>query len=169
MIASLRNPRLSLVCFDLGGQRYAIAASHVERILPIAEVEAVPGSPPLLHGFLNLAGSTLPVVRLNRLFELPETPLGLWTPLIVLRRTEQRFALLVDKVTQVLVIDEQHLRPLPAESAFNDCVLGIVRYNGTSMMVLAAERLLLKKERLALSSFQMLAEARLNQLEGVEA
>lgn len=159
----------TLVTFELAGQQYAMAASCVDRIIAMAEVERLPSAPKLLFGFLNLAGTPIPVIRLHRLFQLPEPELGLWTPLIVVRCSKPRLALLVDKVTQVLTVDDEAVLPLPAGHALNDCVEGIVRPAGDSVLLLSPERLLLQKEGQAVAELQQLAEQRLRDLQVVNA
>ena len=51
----------------------------------MATLFAPPGLPAGLAGFLDLRGTAVPIVRLDRLFDLPELRPGLHTPMIVLR------------------------------------------------------------------------------------
>ncbi len=62
-----------------------------------------PGLPAILEGILNLGGVAIPVVKLDRLFGLPERVAGLYTPIIVLR-SQNPLALLVDKVSEILTV-----------------------------------------------------------------
>lgn len=158
-----------LVSFMVWGQQYAISSRHVERVIPMAKVERTPGAPELLMGFLNLSGTPLPVVRLHRLFQLPESELSLWTPLIIVRCSKLCLALLVDKVTRVVTVHDDDVLPLPPGHALNDCVEGIVRSDGESVLVLSSERLLLQKEGQAVAELQQLAEQRMRDLQGVDA
>lgn len=162
------NKKKRLVVFKLGGQQYAISSRNVERIIALAELERVPGAPKLLLGFLNLSGAPLPVLRLDRLFQLPESILGLWTPLIIVRCSKLRLALLVEQVTKVMVVGDETVLPLPAGHALNDCVKGIVRSEEHSVLVLSLDRLLLQQEVQIVDELQQLAQQRLLELQGAE-
>src|SRR5687768_5370192 len=88
----------ALMVFHLAGQAYGIRLSEVQEIVPLGLLSQPPGLPSMLAGFLNLGGTAIPVVRLDRLFDLPELTPGLYTPLIVLRNPDYRVALIVERV-----------------------------------------------------------------------
>src|SRR4051812_6590060 len=76
---SIQVPR-RLVVFHLAGQAYALELGAVQEIVLMAALSRPPGLPSMLEGFLNLAGTAIPVVRLDRLFRLPEQMPGMFTP-----------------------------------------------------------------------------------------
>jgi purine-binding chemotaxis protein CheW len=164
-----RDRQPAFVVFQLAGQRYAIAAQHVERITALAEVDCPPNAPRLLAGFLNLEGTPVPVIRLGRLFQQPESALHLWTPLVIVRCGQQLMALLVDRVERVLDVDDSALYPLPPGHALNDCVEGIVRTAGDSILVISPERLLLQQERRTVEELRQTAQQRIRELAGADA
>jgi purine-binding chemotaxis protein CheW len=79
------EPQHALLVFHLGGALAALPLENVERILPMAELAHPPGLPSMLEGFLNLAGIVVPVLRLDRLLQLPVQPPGLYSMLILLK------------------------------------------------------------------------------------
>jgi len=89
--------------FRLAGQLAALPLENLERITAMAELASPPGLPHLLEGILNLAGSAAPVLRLDRLLDLPEQPPGLYSMLIVLKGAAyDRVAILVDRVIEIV-------------------------------------------------------------------
>jgi len=67
---------LSLLVFHLSGQAYGLPLAEVAEVVPMALLSRAPGLPPLLAGFLNLAGTAVPVLRTDRLFGLPDLTPG---------------------------------------------------------------------------------------------
>jgi purine-binding chemotaxis protein CheW len=156
-----------LLLFHLGGQAYGLPLEDVLEIVPLAELSRPPGLPALLAGFLNLGGKALPVLRLDRLFGLPELVPGLYTPLVILRSTSHPLALLVETVSRIVTISADAVVPVPAGESFNDCALGMVTLDGHVVLLLSAERLLLDKEQQCLAELQDREQARLRALEEI--
>jgi chemotaxis signal transduction protein len=92
----------ALLVVHLGDQRYGLPLDAVERVLPMAYVQAIPGQEQGLVGALNLRGDVLPVVD-------PRPKLGLATPAmqseqrLVLISAASRFLLWVDLVDDVVI------------------------------------------------------------------
>ena len=75
----------NLLIFHSSGLDCAFPLEAVREIVPMATLSSPPGLPSGLAGFLDLRGTAIPIVRLDRLFDLPEQQPGLHTPMIVLR------------------------------------------------------------------------------------
>lgn len=164
-------PRASrtLVVFQVGGQKYAVSSGDVAEIVPMAELRSPPGAPRLLAGFLDLADSLVPVIRLHHLFGLPEAPPKLWTPLVIVRDAGRRLALLVESVTHTLSIDADAILPLPLQHVANQYLIGVVRSDNDAISILSPQRLLLEQENRAIAQLQQLAQQRIAELEGATA
>jgi purine-binding chemotaxis protein CheW len=162
------EPQRLLVVFHLAGHVVALPLENVERIVPMAQLGRPPGMPSLLEGVLNLAGTAVPVLRLDRLLQLPEQRPGLYSMLIVLKgpvRAEGRIAVLVDRVSEILAIPESALLPLGQEDSFNACAEAAVQVRGELCHLLSPTRILLQKERESLAEFRALAQRRLGDWE----
>jgi len=132
----------------------------------MAQLARPPGLPSALEGILNLAGAAVPVVRLDRLLQLPEQPLGLYSMLIVLQGVSAgQVALLVDRVSGVLSLPESALLPVRDEDSFNACAVAVASVSGQVIHLLSPTRILLEKERESLSQFQAMEQRRLQQWE----
>ena len=128
----------------------------------MAQLSRPPGLPYVLEGILNLAGRAVPVLRLDRLLELPEQPLGLYSMLILLKGVSNgRIAIVVDQVSEILPLPESAFLPVGKDHSFNACAEAAVSVRGEIVNVLSPARILLENEREALSAFQAMAQRRL--------
>jgi purine-binding chemotaxis protein CheW len=153
-----------LLVFDLAGHAAALPIENVYRIALMAQLARPPGLPSLLEGILNMAGTAVPVLRLDRLFRLPLQPLGLYSMLIIVNGAAAvRFAILVDRVTEVLAVPESALLPIGKEDSFNACAEAAVSARGQVVHLLSPTRILLQKECEALTEFQAMAQRRLHE------
>jgi len=158
-----------LLVFQLKARFAALPLETVERIAPMVELASPPGLPSVLEGVLNLAGAAIPVLRLDRLFEMPPQRLSLYAMLIILRVSpEVRIAVGVDRVTEILSVTEDALLPIDPKDSFNSCAEATVSTRAGAIHVLSPARMLLRKEQEALSAFQAMAERRLQGWEAGE-
>src|SRR5258708_2578808 len=104
-VGQMRTNVRRYVIFHVALQAYGLPLDAVREILPLAQLSQPPGMPSLLAGFLNLEGIAVPVVRLSRLFELPEQTPGLYAPLLIVRAADLTVALLVDSISEIASID----------------------------------------------------------------
>jgi purine-binding chemotaxis protein CheW len=152
----------TLLVFGLAGRLAAVPLENVERIAPMTQLARPPGMPGPLEGILNLAGTAAPVVRLDRLLQLPERTPGLYSMLIVLKGVSPGWiALLVDRVSEILSVPESALLPVGDGDSFNACAEAAVSVRGEIVHLLSPGRILLEKERVTLSEFQAMAQQRL--------
>ena len=156
------DPACALLVFDLADELAALPLENVERIAPMVELAHPPSLPPTLEGVLNLAGERVPVLHLNRLLELSESPPDLYSMLIVLRGVgEDRIAIRVSRVHEVLSILISACLPLGEADSFNACSASAFPLRGRMVHVLSPARILLQKERHTLSAFLAMEQRRL--------
>lgn len=153
-----------LAVFEVGGQVAAIPIQNVDRITPMARLARPPGLPAVLEGILNLAGTAVPVLRLDRLFQLGEQRPGLYSTLIVMQGVaDGRIALLVDRVSQIVTVAHSEVLPVGKHNSFNECACGMTTVGEQVIHLLAPARILLATERKTLSEFQEMAQRRLKE------
>jgi chemotaxis signal transduction protein len=163
------EPQRELLVFQVSGRTAAVPLADVEKITPMVQLAGTPGLPAALEGILNLAGTAIPVLRLDYLLRLPEKRPGLYSMLIVLRRVgDGQVAFLVDRVNEILSVSESGLLPLGAEDSFNACAEATVPVRGQIIPLLVPARILLEKERRFLSEFQVISQKRLQDWEVAE-
>lgn len=163
----MSEDQVALVVFQAGGRRCALPATAVREVIHYAELARPPGMPGVLDGFLNDGGEILPVLRLGRLFGLPEAAPGLYAPIVVLRHAT--LALLVDTVDSIVRVPPKALLPVVDASVFNGCVGAAVRLGAEAVHVLDADRLLLEQERRRIEELAAMVDTRLARLEGEPA
>jgi purine-binding chemotaxis protein CheW len=131
----------------------------------MAELARSPALPAALAGFLNLGGTAVAVLRLDRLFGLPDSAPGLYTPLILLRDADPPVALAVERVNRIARLGPGAVRPVRPDDSFNGAVVGTATLDDQLLLVLSAERLLLDKEQQILAEYQDREQQRVAALE----
>jgi chemotaxis signal transduction protein len=148
--------------FRLADESAAVPLENVQRIAPMARLARAPASPSALEGFLNWGGTAVAVLRLDRLLQLPEQQLGLYSMLIILKGVSDcQTAMLVDRVSEVVSVSESRFLPVPKEHSFNACAEAAVLVRGQMIHLLSPSRILLEMERRSLDEFQTTAQRRL--------
>ena len=156
----------TLLLFHLAGRTAAFPLESIQRVTPMAQLARPPGLPAALEGILNLGGAAVPVVRLDRLLQLPEQRLGLYSMLIILKGpSASQIGILVDRVSGIISVPQSALLPVRDEDTFNACAEAAVSVSDQVIHILSPARILLEKERETLSQFQAAAQRRLQDWE----
>jgi len=100
---------MRLVRFDVEGQGYALNLQVVERVIRAVELNALPGSPPVIRGIFSLHGRIVPVADPRRRLGLPEREIGLDDRIIIARTPKRLLALLADGNTSVVECEPEEL------------------------------------------------------------
>lgn len=152
------------VQFDACGDAWAMPARLIGEVLPFMAMDHPPGTPTTIVGWMNLAGTALPVVSIASLLGLADSAPGLFTPLLVLRGTPP-WALRVDRVSEVFEVAAEECQPLADDAAFNGMVSGRVNRGDRTVFLLNPQRMLLEQEQRALLDFTRRQQARLAALD----
>ena len=109
------SDELQLVSFNVEGQEYAIAIEDVQEIVQVPEaVIHVPHSESHVLGVMTLRNRLLPLVRLRRIFGLPDSDLDEKSRIVVLTLNSISVGVVVDAVSEVLRVSKSGVDPLPA-------------------------------------------------------
>ena len=130
----------------------------------MAQLCSPPGIPPGLMGFLNLRGTAIPIVRIDRLLDLPEQPAGLHTPMIVLRGVLGPIGILVDSVRGIVPVASVRMLEIPEDRTFQGCATAAVELDGDVIHLLSPAALLNGDENRMLVDYGAMSQARLLQL-----
>jgi purine-binding chemotaxis protein CheW len=155
----------SLLVFQVSGLNCAFPLEAVREIVPMALLFRPPGLSTVLAGFLDLRGTAVPVLRLDRLFDLPEQSPGMYTPIVILRGGDRPTGVLVGAVRQIVSPQAASFLPLPEKHIFRECATATVEVNGNITHLLTPERILLENERRLMAEFRVMAQERLRRLE----
>ena len=143
---------VQVVVFRVGPQEFALDILQVERILRYSPPSPLPKAPEFLEGVMPYGNGAVPVIDLRKRFELA-APIREETRVMVLELDDQRVAVLVDEVREVLRVDSTAIAaPGPVVSGLAAVyIAGIIARPERTIIVLNARKLLSSTERLALS------------------
>ncbi|HEV7364857.1 MAG TPA: chemotaxis protein CheW [Gemmatimonadales bacterium] len=143
---------VQVVTFRVGRQEFAFDILQVERILRYSPPSPLPKAPEFLEGVMPYGETAVPVIDLRKRFEL-DAPIREETRLMVLELENQRVAVLVDEVREVLRVDSTTISaPGPVVSGLAAIyIAGIITRPERTIIILNARKLLSATERLALS------------------
>jgi len=145
-----------LVVIAVGGVACALPQAAVRALLPLPHLDAPPGLPAPLAGFLNLGGTAVPVVDLARLLGLPPGEPHPYRHLVLLHGNR---ALLVDRAADVLP-PGQPIRPVEPGRSLNGLNTGVLEVGDDAVHLLDPTRLLLAEEAATLDDLARQARLR---------
>ena len=159
-----------LAVFHMGGESLAVETAAVQEIVLMARLSKPNGLPALIAGFLNLAQTCVPILRLDRMLQLPEPKFELYTQILILRDpAKMPMGWIVDRVAQIVPVRRDEVLPVPENHCFQNCATGVLVRKDVSISILAPERILLERERRCIQEFQAREEERLRELEPASA
>jgi purine-binding chemotaxis protein CheW len=153
-------PEQSLLIFHSSGLDCAFPLDAVREIVPMATLSTPPGLPSGLAGFLDLRGTAVPIVRLERLFDLREQQPGLHTPMVILRGVLGPIGILVDSVRGIVQAPARRL-DLPPDGTFQGCARAVLQIDGEPIHLLSPASLLAANEHRLLADYGAMSRARL--------
>jgi purine-binding chemotaxis protein CheW len=133
-----------LLTFLLGPDEYGISVAQVREIAEYRPLTPVPMLPEWMRGVMNLRGKVVPVVDLAAKLGLGLTAISRFTCLIILdienagknAGEPMVIAVMVDAVRRVADIDTADIQEAPPFGMLVDVVPGIVRVDGTLIVLL---------------------------------
>jgi len=124
--------------FYLEDEVYGVHISDVKEIIAMMKITPVPKTPKFIHGVMNLRGNIIPVVDMRQKFDMPSIPPQMYTAIVIIKLEEKLIGFIVDKVEEVINVDDEHLS-LPPE--FGDqidtrFIQNIAQYKQKVVMIL---------------------------------
>lgn len=110
--ASEAQPREFLV-FSLGSEEYAIDILKAQEIRGYENVTRIASAPPFIKGVTNLRGIIVPIVDLRIKFNLGSVEYNEQTVVIILNLDRRVVGIVVDGVSDVLMLNAGQIRPAP--------------------------------------------------------
>lgn len=105
---------IQLVVFELDNEEYAVPIEDLREIIRIPEIAPVPNAPDFIRGILNLRGTIVVVVDLEKRFNLVREGKAPASHIIITEVSDSTFGLIVDKVSEVLRIPVSKIQPTPS-------------------------------------------------------
>lgn len=137
--------RISLLVFECGGERMAIRAEEVARVVATAPMHRVPHrTNDVFAGVANHEGELLLCVRLERALGLSDAAVGAHRaaasrPLVVIEEGKRLWAVEVDRIDGVEDVASSALRdpPLTVAASHNGCTECLARIGEADIVVLS--------------------------------
>lgn len=154
---------------DVAGTGFAMRRSSVSEVLPLPRLHPPTLMGTWLAGFLDLGGTTVPVIDLGRLLRLPPMPGRLGDPYRhLLLSADRGTAILVDRARDLVLVAPEAVRARAAETSLNGCVVGEIVQGEQLTQILGMDRLLDAEERRRVQALTEAAAARLSDLARLE-
>lgn len=131
---------MQIVIFSLGEEEFGVETLKVQNISNNMLVTKVPKSDSHIRGLINLRGNIISLIDINLLLGTTNQ-FNEKGNIIIIDIEEEEVAISVDKVKEVLDIDEKIIQKLDAEEV-RDYVKGIINLNGSIITLIDLNMLL---------------------------
>lgn len=134
--------------FALGEEVFGIEIRFVTEIIGMQPITPLPEVPNFIKGIINLRGKIIPVVDVRLKFEKETVAYNDRTCIIVVETNEITVGLIVDKVAEVLKIEDENIVPPPDHRTGiqNRYLAGIGKDGEDVKLLLSCEKLFSDEE-----------------------
>jgi purine-binding chemotaxis protein CheW len=138
------------VTFMLGEQAFGLPIQRVHEVFSANQITSVPLAPPMIKGLLNLRGRVVTAVCLRTLMGIDGEAASGDRMAIGIESAGEQFALLVDRIGDVMRLSGAGLEPNPIHLAasWQSLSRGVYRLDGSILVILELDKLI-STERLA--------------------
>lgn len=138
------NNEIKILIFELNGEHYATDIKEVERILGYQEPTVLPDAPSFVEGVINYEESILPIISLSKKFNFGEDKENENRKIIVVKREENKFGIIVENVYEVRDVDSDLMEAAPPITATIDkaYIRGLIRLEDYIVILLDLEKIL---------------------------
>ncbi len=146
--------------FQLGDQEFALDILHVAEIVGMQKITPLPFEADFVKGVINLRGQVIPVIDARLRLGLEERDYDDRTCIIINRIHEMFIGLVVDAVSEVMVIPPQQIEPPPRlrKDRRTSFLQGLAKAPQGVKMVLNVQKVLFIEEMGALQNTMSVTE-----------
>lgn len=133
-----------ILIFGLSNEKYATNITEVERILGYVEPTVLPETPGFVKGVIDYEDSILPIISLTNKFNLGEEKISETTKIIVVKRKEKKFGVIVDNVYEVTDINNGNIEETPeiTNTFERKYISGLIKLDNHIVILLDLDRIL---------------------------
>ena len=134
--------------FFLANEEYGIEILKVQEIIGMMQITPVPRTPAFIRGVINLRGKVITVVDLRVKFDMESKEQTEETCIIVVQTSGVQIGCVVDKVSEVLDIQDEEIEEAPSFGADvnTEYILGIGKSQGKVKLLLDIDKVLSRRE-----------------------
>lgn len=124
--------------FYLEDEIYGVNIFEVKEIIAMMTTTAVPKTPAFIKGVMNLRGNIIPVVDMRLKFDMPHKEPEMYTAIVIINIEGKNIGFIVDKVEEVVNVDEGSLSDPPEFGSTIDMrfIRKMARYKENVVMIL---------------------------------
>lgn len=104
---------LQIIVFSLNNEICGADTSQVYKIIKYEEITRIPKMPDFIEGIINLRGRVVPVINLNRRFELGAAEITKKTKIIITEIDKNQVGFMVNDVSEILKLTEDEFESTP--------------------------------------------------------
>jgi purine-binding chemotaxis protein CheW len=138
--------------FSLGGEEFAIDILKVQEIRTYEQPTRIPNSPPTIKGVTNLRGVIVPIIDLRIKLNLENVQYVTETVVIVANVGHRIVGIVVDGVSDVMTLTEEHMKPVPdfTLTMSSDYISGLASIEDRMLIIVNIDKFLNTAELAAL-------------------
>ena len=140
------NEKGKYMTFKSGNEYFGLAIQYVNEIIQMQEITAIPETEDYIKGLINLRGKVVPVIDVRLRFKQKPLEYNDRTCIIVINVKSTVVGLIVEKIAEVVEINEDNILPPPkighTEKAQNKYVYGIGKVGNAVKLLLDPDKLL---------------------------
>lgn len=143
----MANKKISFLLFELEKQFFTIDVKSVLKIQEIDKITPIPSSPEHLLGLVDNVGKSIPLLNLKHIFNFKNTKKQINLAVISslnLNNEQFDFAVAVDKVKDIIHIDENEIKDVP-KLHYNinlDYLSGLIKLDNDLAYILKIDKIL---------------------------
>ena len=136
------NQKHQFATFYVGSLMFGVDVQEVQEIIRYQEMTPVPLASTTVRGLINLRGQIITAIDLRRRLELVDRAADSLPMNVVVRTKEGTVSLLIDRVGDVLEIEERRFEVTPntVDECAREVVKGVYKLDRGLMLVLDTER-----------------------------
>ncbi len=141
---SVDSETVQWLTFMLGSEEYALSLDVVLELIKPREYTDLPKVPEYIKGILSLRGEVVPVVDMRLRLKLGHSDADSYQRIIVCEGKEQSIGILVDRITQVVRVENDAIEPAPLvlSEVEKEFVAGVGRFQGRMLILLNPDEIL---------------------------
>ena len=146
--------------FSVGKEIFGLDIKHVDDIIGIQDITVVPEQPEYIKGVINLRGKIIPTMDVRARFKKEDRVYDDRTCIVVLNMQNTSVGVIVDRVVEVLDIDQDQISEPPrfSDEYQSNYISGIGKINEEIAMLLDCNKLLNYDQIEALNHIQQAEE-----------
>jgi len=139
---------IQIAVFTLNGELCGADSSQVKQIIKYQEVAKIPKMPKFLDGIINWRGNVVPIVSLNKRFELGETEINKKTKIILTTLNGKYVGFTVNDVVELLKLADEDIEIVPdiVQKAGNSYVKSVGKKGDKLVSIIDLDKVLADNE-----------------------